>query len=49
MQIIAVVNFHPKQIGNITSEVLVLGLPDEQNEPILLSPILKLRNGIKLY
>ena len=49
MQIIAVVNFYPKQIGNITSEVLVLGLPDEQNEPILLSPILKLPNGIKLY
>ncbi len=48
-QIIAVVNFEPKQIGNIISEVLVLALPDENNEPILLSPPKKLKNGIKLY
>ncbi len=48
-QIIAVVNFKPKQIGNIISEVLVLALPDENNEPILLSPPKKLENGIKLY
>ena len=48
-QIIAVVNFKPKQIGNIVSEVLVLALPDENNEPILLSPPKKLENGIKLY
>ena len=39
MQILAVVNFKPKQIGKITSEVLVLGLPDENNEPILVSPL----------
>tara|TARA_B100002052_G_scaffold30593_1_gene23705 strand:+ start:22 stop:366 length:345 start_codon:yes stop_codon:yes gene_type:complete len=48
-QVIAVVNFQPKQIGKIISEVLVLGLPDENNEPILLSPLKKLKNGIKLY
>ena len=48
-QVIAVVNFEPKQIGNIISEVLVLALPDENNEPILLSPPQKLENGIKLY
>ncbi len=48
-QVIAVINFEPKQIGNIISEVLVLGLPDVNNEPILLSPILKMKNGIKLY
>ena len=48
-QVIAVVNFEPKQIGNIISEVLVLALPDENNEPILLSPPKKLENGIKLY
>ena len=48
-QVIAVVNFEPKQIGKIFSEVLVLGLPDENNEPILLSPKIKLKNGIKLY
>ena len=48
-QVIAVVNFKPKQIGNIISEVLVLGLPDEENQPILLSPAVELKNGIKLY
>ena len=48
-QVIAVVNFKPKQIGKITSEVLVLGLPDLNNEPILLSPDIELKNGIKLY
>ena len=49
MQVIAVVNFKPKQIGNIISEVLVLGLPDENNEPMLISPSKKMLNGIKLY
>ena len=49
MQILAVVNFKPKQIGKITSEVLVLGLPDENNEPILVSPLKTLKNGSKLY
>ena len=48
-QIIAVVNFEPKQIGKTISEVLVLGLPNENNEPILVSPDKKLKNGIKLY
>ncbi len=48
-QVIAVVNFYPKQIGKIISEVLVLGLPDDNNEPILLSPYKKMKNGIKLY
>ena len=48
-QIIAVINFETKQIGKIISEVLVLGLPDENNEPILISPDKKLLNGVKLY
>ena len=48
-QIIAVVNFEPKQIGKIISEVLVLGLPDEYNEPVLLTPDITLDNGMKLY
>ncbi len=48
-QVIAVINFEPKQIGKIISEVLVLGLPDNNNEPVLLSPNIKLENGIKLY
>ena len=48
-QVIAVVNFVPKQIGKIISEVLVLALPDENNEPILVSPSKKLLNGVRLY
>ena len=48
-QVAAVINFHPKQIGNLISEVLVLGFPDENNQPILLCPDKKVLNGGKLY
>ena len=48
-QVIAVVNFAPKQIGKIISEVLVLALPDENNEPILVLPSKRLLNGARLY
>ena len=48
-QIAAVINFPKKQIGNLISEVLVLGFPDENNEPILISPDKKLVNGGQLY
>ena len=48
-QISAVVNFKPKQIGNLISEVLVLGFPDINNEPILVSPDKKVADGGKLY
>ena len=48
-QVSAVVNFKPKQIGKIISEVLILGLPDNKNEPILIIPDKKLNNGVKLY
>ena len=48
-QIIAVVNFKPKQIGSIMSEVLVLGLPDDKNEPVLIIPATNLQNGVRLY
>ena len=34
----AVVNFPPRQIGPVMSEVLVLGLPDEEGRVILLQP-----------
>ena len=48
-QIAAVINFPKKQIGDLTSEVLVLGFPDNNNEPILISPDKKLVNGGQLY
>ena len=48
-QIAAVLNFPKKQIGNLISEVLVLGFPDDNNEPILISPDKKLINGGQLY
>lgn len=48
-QVAAVINFEPKQIGNLISEVLVLGFPDEAKEPILISPDFRVSNGGKLY
>jgi len=48
-QIAAVLNFPNKQIGNLISEVLVLGFPDENGDPILISPDRKIANGGKLY
>lgn len=48
-QVIAVVNFPPKQIGKFMSEVLTLGLPDENGHVVLLEPTVKVPNSAKLY
>jgi tRNA-binding protein len=37
-KVLAVVNFPPRQIGPFVSEVLTLGVPDENNHVILISP-----------
>src|SRR6266542_369861 len=46
-QVIAVINFPPKQIADFTSECLVLGVYDEQNDVVLLKPDKPLTNGLK--
>lgn len=48
-QVIAVVNFPPRQIGPFMSEVLTLGLPDENGEVVLLSPTQNVPLGGKLF
>ena len=48
-QVAAVINFPPKQIGKMISEILVLGFPDNKNEPILVMPSKKVSNGGKLF
>ena len=45
----AVVNFPPKQIGRMISEVLVLGFPDEQDRVVLIRPDLEVPNGARLF
>ena len=47
-QIVAVVNFPPKQIANFFSECLVLGVYDENNQVILLQPERTVANGHKI-
>ncbi len=37
-QVMAVVNFPPRQIGKVLSEVLVLGVPDADGEVVLIAP-----------
>ena len=49
LQIAAVINFSPKQIGKMISEFLVLGFPDINNQPILVIPTQKIENGGKLF
>ena len=48
-QVVAVVNFPPKQIGKFMSEVLTLGLPDEQGLVVVLEPTMKVPNGGRLF
>jgi len=47
-QVVAVVNFPPKQIANFFSECLVLGVYDENNQVILLQPDKPVQNGQRI-
>jgi tRNA-binding protein len=48
-QVVAVVNFPPKRIAGFKSEVLVLGVPDENGEVVLLSPDRQVPLGGKMF
>ncbi|TMV47932.1 tRNA-binding protein, partial [Thioclava sp. BHET1] len=48
-QVMAVVNFPPRQIGPVMSEVLVLGVPDEAGEVVLLGPGQEVPLGGRLF
>lgn len=47
-QVVAVVNFPPKQIANFFSECLVLGVYDEAGDVVLLQPRHSVANGQKV-
>lgn len=47
-QVVAVVNFPPKQIADFISECLVLGVYDDNNDVILLQPGRAVSNGRKI-
>ena len=48
-QVAAVVNFPPRQIGKMMSEVLTLGFPDANGEVVLIMPERTVPNGGRLY
>jgi len=48
-QVLAVVNFPPRQIGKFMSELLTLGVPDADGEVVLLQPGHGVPNGGRLY
>lgn len=48
-QVLAVVNFPPRQIGKFMSEVLVLGMPDETGEVVLVKPDQEVPLGGRLH
>ncbi len=48
-QVMAVVNFPPRQIGPMMSEVLVLGFPDDEGEVVLAAIDKNVPNGGRLF
>ena len=48
-QVMAVVNFPPRQIGKFMSEVLTLGVPDADGEVVLIAPGLAVPKGGRLF
>lgn len=48
-EVLAVVNFPPRQIGTFLSQVLVLGLPDENGDIVLIGPDRDVPTGGRLH
>ena len=48
-QVLAVINFPPRQIGPFMSEVLTLGVPDAEGEVVLVAPTLPAPDGGRLF
>jgi tRNA-binding protein len=48
-QVAAVVNFPPRQIGPVMSEVLTLGFPDAEGKVVLFHPSVPVPNGGRLF
>lgn len=48
-RVLAVVNFPPRQIGPVRSEVLVLGVPDAEGEVVLVTPDQDVPLGGRLF
>ena len=47
-QVIAVVNFPPKQIADFMTECLVMGVVDGDNPVVLIQPEQKVKNGLRI-
>ncbi|RLC23048.1 MAG: tRNA-binding protein [Deltaproteobacteria bacterium] len=47
--VLGVVNFPPRQIGPFISEVLILGVPDDNSNTILITPDSQVSAGGKLH
>ena len=47
-RVLGIVNFPPRQVGPVRSEVLVLGLADAADQTVLVTPELDVPNGARL-
>jgi len=48
-QVLAAVNLPPKRIAGFVSEVLVLGVPDENGAVVLIAPEAHVANGVRMF
>ncbi len=47
-QVVAVMNFPPKRIAGVKSEVLVLGAMSPEHDVVLLEPTFPVENGVRI-